>query len=246
MRLWNARFRALRNLLVLVLIGESTFLAMFSPAFEVRRIVVSGAQVRSPKDIVRLGGLPAPGNIFRAPAERAEKRLAMLPEVASVSVERRLPRTLVVAITERKPLASVLTPTECWVMDAEGIIYRKLAGPLRGYPVLVVRPREKVILGRPLPMVALSTALECLAQIPDLPLAKNVRFHVDESQLAWLNDPDGFKVRLGPLDNAPERLAISSRILNGPDGREIMRKAIVLDVTTPNSEVYRPRGAENL
>jgi hypothetical protein len=164
-----------------------------------------------------------------------------LPEVASVRVERRLPDTLAVVVGERRAAASVLTKGGCWVIDPGGLVFRQVSKPLPNRPVLVVEPRGKVALGKPLPLPALSSALKCVAQLSGLPLARNVRFHVDATQAAWLNNPDGFKVRLGPLDDAPERLALTGRILNGPDGPEVMKKVIALDMTTPNSEVYRPR-----
>jgi len=83
--------------------------------------------------------------------------------------------------------------------------------------------------------------LKCLTRIPSLPLAGPVAFHVDGRNEAWLNNTSGFKVRLGPLDDAPERLAVTERLLKGPDGREILRKAAVLDMATPDNEVYKQR-----
>lgn len=237
---WNRRVAALGRFAFTVLVLESVFLLLASPLLEVQNVTVDGATIRSSDKIIQTAGLQRPGNIFRAPVGRAETRLAGLPEVHTVRVERRLPRTLAIVVTERRPMATVMTQQGCWWMDEGGLIFRQVGKPLGDRPILALAPR-KITVGQTLPLVALSAALNCLEQLPGLPLARNVRLHVDEAQEAWLNNPDGFKVRLGPLDNAPERLTVTARLLNGPDGPALMKKAIALDMTTPNSEVYRPR-----
>jgi hypothetical protein len=92
-------------------------------------------------------------------------------------------------------------------------------------------------------MPAVDAALKCLARLPGLPLSRSVQLHVDARNEAWLNNANGLKIRLGPLDDAPARLAVTERLLKGPNGPEILEKALVLDMTSPDNVVYKRREA---
>lgn len=240
-QLWNARFRRLRNALLLLLVAEVAWLCLTSPLLNVTRVTVSGARIKSPRHVARIAGLDRPSNIFLAPTGKATRAVAALPEVESVRIERRLPRTLSIAVRERQPLASVMTNNGTWVVDRTGLVFRRVPAPLAGKPVLVASASGRAELGRHLPLTARSAALKCLAQMPNVPAMKAARLHVDKGNQAWMQCANGLKIRLGPLDDAPERLRLTGRLLRGPDGPRILARAAVLDMTTPQNEVYKPR-----
>lgn len=144
-------------------------------------------------------------------------------------------------VRERVALASVSIGGAWWALDAGGLLFRKMDAPLPGRPALRVNVSGKPVLGTKLNVPALDAALKCLVMTPRLPLPGSVTMHVDGRNEAWLNSSGGLKIRLGPLDDAPARLAVTERLLNGPDGPEILRKALVLDMATPDNEVYKRR-----
>ncbi|HEY3266899.1 MAG TPA: FtsQ-type POTRA domain-containing protein [Armatimonadota bacterium] len=237
----NRRLRGMRNWLFAILLAECLWLAGTSPVLIVRHVRVEGATIRNPREIARVAGLLQPVNIFRAHASRAARNLLKLPEVASAVVHRRYPNTLDVVVTERRPLGSVQLPAGTWLVDATGIAYLHAPKPLATHPILTAPVKDPVVLGKPVPLPALGAALRCLTLIPTLPLKEPVHLHVTDAGEAWLDGPDALKIRLGPLDDAPARLQLTARLLNGPDGSQVLKKAAVLDMTMPKNENYVPR-----
>ena len=64
------------------------------------------------EELISLSGLKPGVNLFRLDLDQANKRLAALPEVRSVSIERRLPDTIEVGIQRRQPFFLVTQPGE--------------------------------------------------------------------------------------------------------------------------------------
>lgn len=238
---WNARLRGFRNLLFVALLGEALWLGATSPLLVVRKVTVTGATVRPPDEIRRVARLTKPMNLFRAPTGKAVRLLEALPEIASARVERHLPDSLAVIVNERVPLASVLTPQGCWVMDGGGIVFRSVPAPLAFVPVFAMTPAAPIVVGKPLPIAARGAALATLKGVARLPLARNVRVHLEANGDVWLQNSNGLKIRLGQLDDAPDRLPLTERMLTGPNGRDLISKLLVLDMTSPGNEYTKRR-----
>lgn len=217
------------------------WLALTSPLLVVRHVVVAGGTAHSPDEIAHIGRLTKPVNIFRAPTRQATRMIKALPEVANVRIERRFPDTLRVNVTERTPLASVLTAEGCWLIDGGGFVYRRVPTPIAEVPVLMVTPTAAVVVGKPLSMTALPAALTSLRLVGGLDLARNVRFHVEVNGDAWLQNSNGLKIRLGQLDDASDRLKLATRMFQGTNGSDLKSKLLVLDMTSPDNMVEKRR-----
>lgn len=126
-------------------------------------------------------------------------------------------------------------------MDGGGIVFRMIAAPLDSAPVFVMTPMSNIVIGKPLPMAALKAALVSLNGVAKLPLARNVRVHLEANGDVWLQNTNGLKIRLGQLDDAPERLPLTERMLNGPNGPDLISKLLVLDMTSPQNEYTKRR-----
>ena len=74
-------------------------------ALPVRHIEVTGERLTSADEIVAALAVPLGTPIMRFSPAEAETRVEQLPFVETASVSRRLPGTVVVAVTERKPYA---------------------------------------------------------------------------------------------------------------------------------------------
>lgn len=88
-------------------------------AFEVTHVDIRGLNYMSRGDVLRLMDVKDGTSVW-ADTHAWERRLAASPLIKSVRVTRRIPGTLVVNITERRPVALVPTPTLVPV-DAEGV-----------------------------------------------------------------------------------------------------------------------------
>jgi hypothetical protein len=64
---------------------------------------------------------------------------------------------------------------------------------------------------------------------------------VESNGNAWLQNANGLKIRLGQLDDAPERLPLAERMLKGRNGPDLISKLLVLDLTSPGNEYTKRR-----
>ncbi len=138
-----------RWLVVLVLGVAATVAAAASPrwlrradAFRVRRVEVVGTRFLDAHDVLAATGLGREGrraSVFDDPAPwRA--RLLRLPQIQSADIERRLPSTLVVHVTEAEPVALARTP-ELVPITAAGVVLPVRVGFDLDLPVVDVTAR---------------------------------------------------------------------------------------------------------
>lgn len=115
----------------LALVGVAILFALASPLwaplllrrlafFRVRRVEIVGAHYIPPGDILGRLRVDTLASVWdpKAPLER---RVAAHPEVERVSIDRRLPGTLVVHVTERTPVALVPGPRGLVAYDARAV-----------------------------------------------------------------------------------------------------------------------------
>lgn len=76
-------------------------------AFAIQQILVHTDGVISPDQLRRWAGVKTGQNIFALDLQRVKRDLEMVPLISFVSVERILPRTLRLRVSEREPVAQV-------------------------------------------------------------------------------------------------------------------------------------------
>ena len=87
--------------------------------FRVRRVEIDGARYVSPDEIVSRLRIDTTRSLFDD-VEPLEKRVRQHPSVRDVHIERKLPGTLLVKITENLPVAFVQAASGLVVVDAAG------------------------------------------------------------------------------------------------------------------------------
>ena len=88
--------------------------------FSVKDIVVEGRQQTSKESLALALGVMPDEAIFGIDTKAAQTRISRLPWTASVVVERRLPDTIFVHLTERLPMARWQHENHTMVIDTEG------------------------------------------------------------------------------------------------------------------------------
>ncbi len=95
--------------------------------FQVEEVLVEGTTKYTPEEILAVAAVPENANLLLLPAEDIAGRLtAHLPYVDKVSLERRFPTTLTIAIQECVPLAAVQGPEGLYLLDAQGKILEQV------------------------------------------------------------------------------------------------------------------------
>jgi cell division protein FtsQ len=88
--------------------------------FRVRRVEIQGARYTPTDDVLRRLALDTTHSVWE-PLRPLEARVRSHPQVESVTVTRRLPGTIVVALVERQPVALAPTPAGLRAMDERGV-----------------------------------------------------------------------------------------------------------------------------
>ena len=96
---------------------------VWSPLFQIRRIVVMPTVQVSSAQVSELAAIPAGSTLFGFDESGVEKRLLANPWIKSVRLTRNLPDTLTVEVEERSVAAIVMLSNgqSAWKLSTDGI-----------------------------------------------------------------------------------------------------------------------------
>lgn len=208
---------------LLVLLGVAGWLLLGTGVLGVRDVQVTGTQRLDPAVVRTLAGIEAGTPLARLDTGSVAARLARLPAVRSVDVERRWPRTVTIRVRERRAAAVQARGPAYVLVDRTGVAFAPVARRPDGLP-LVSAPVDA---GPP----ALRAALDVLDQ-----LTVPVREQVRQVRAA---SPDDVEVRLtrgrtvlwGSTDRGERKAAVLAVLVS--------RKARVYDVSAPDAPTTR-------
>ena len=105
------------------------FMALFSSVFllnseffEIKAIDISGCERVAPEKVLRVSGIRTGENMLAFRTSRVKGAIGDIPLIKSVSLKRRLPSRIVIAVTERKPYAYVRTSKVFYMIDSENVV----------------------------------------------------------------------------------------------------------------------------
>ncbi|MEI7731438.1 MAG: FtsQ-type POTRA domain-containing protein [Verrucomicrobiota bacterium] len=109
-------------------------------SFAIHSISVETDGVLSQDQLRRWAGVQVGMNLFGLDLPRVKRDLELVPMIQSVAVERVLPQTLRIRITERQPIAQILQPLGPGVRDQALYTLDE-----KGFVMLPVRPQQRAI-----------------------------------------------------------------------------------------------------
>ncbi|MPY97157.1 MAG: FtsQ-type POTRA domain-containing protein [Actinophytocola sp.] len=131
------RRRVMAVLAVLAVIGLGAAL-LFTPLIGASRVEVTGINRIDREDVVALAAIPMQRSLLRIDTDAAERAVATLPQVASVSVSRSLPSTVRIKVTERTPIAYFVAYDGVRLVDREGVPFHRASARPKKLPELHV------------------------------------------------------------------------------------------------------------
>jgi cell division protein FtsQ len=145
----RARRRRVRSLIpVLVVLGTvvvvvvAGWLVLGTRVLDVRTVAVEGASTLDANAVREAAGVPLGSPLARIDVDEVRTRVSALGPVADVQIYRTWPHTLVVRITERRPVAvTVAGRGRYTLLDATGVPYLTTTRRPAGIPeVRIARP----------------------------------------------------------------------------------------------------------
>lgn len=209
------RMWALPVVCLMVTLGA---VAWFTPALAVREVRVSGLSTVPEDQVRQLLRIPDGLSVLRVDTGAIAERVATIPKVGSVRVQRMFPSTVQVTVTERTPVLYYDSPQGAHLLDAAGVEYAVEPAPIGVPRLLTERP------GSTDPVT--QAAVEVVAALPP---ALNVQ--VDEVAAGSVSDislklRDGRTVVWGSSDDAERKSAVVMPLLTQP--------GTVFDVSSPS------------
>jgi cell division protein FtsQ len=95
--------------------------------FEIKEISVRGVKELTEKDILAMAKIQPCSNILAVNTDVVAGRIAVNPWVKHIYVGRELPDRLVLDVRERTPIALLKQAGNFYLMDGEGVVFKKLS-----------------------------------------------------------------------------------------------------------------------
>ncbi len=222
-------------------------------AFAIQEIDVQTDGVISPDQLRRWTGVKPEDNLLALDLARVKRNLELIPLVQSVSIERILPRTLRIRVTEREPIAQVNVPrprsgggveVAVYQLDADGYVMvpldsRERATPLNqptdALPALCGINSTELQPGRRISAPQVQAALQLIMAFEQSPMAALVdlsRVDVSFPQVLVVTTDQGSEVTFG-LAGLEQQLRRWHEILEL--GRKMGKAIATLDLAVPNN-----------
>ncbi len=178
----------------------------FSPILRVQHVEVTGTSALNPDDVATLADIRG-DSMVSSTFTGAEARVAALPQVRSVQIQRQWPDTIEIAVTERAPWATWTAGATPYTIDETGVVLATTAadsGPIIHAPASAgpLQPGDQVDAD------ALALTYSLVEQVP-------AQLGVNLTEIDWSTNSGvtvttdaGYKVVFGDSANTQYKLAV--------------------------------------
>ncbi|WP_345496930.1 cell division protein FtsQ/DivIB [Nocardia callitridis] len=192
--------------------------AWFTPVLAVRTVHIEGVAAVPEQQVRDLVRIPSNLSILRVDTDPIARRVASIPKVRSVRVQRAFPSTVRVTVVERTPVLYFDAPDGTHLIDSEGVEFA-VEAPKEGVAKLVTEHPGGADPATKAAVAVVSSLPRTLAGQVDEVAARSVS---DVS----LNLTDGRTVLWGGTNDAERKSAVVGPLLTRP--------GTVFDVSSPN------------
>jgi cell division septal protein FtsQ len=226
------RRRIVRAVVAVAVVALASWAVWASPLLAVHQVRVDGATTLTAEQVRSAAGVPEGTPLLRVDVDAAAARVARLPQVADVSVTRGWPRSVVVTVVERRPVAVVEQAGTRSLVDASGVLFDTVTGeaPDGVVPLDVASP------GPDDP--ATRSALGALVSLPADVRAQVTGARATTGEDVTLALADGTAVVWGGADDADDKadalVALLAQVESGA-----LDPAATIDVSAPRAVVLR-------
>lgn len=146
--------------------------------FRVRSIYIAGNHLVDTKRILQKAGITNQDNLYFLDTEGIRRRLVDIPYIASARVIRYNPDAVIIEVTERKPVMTLLADNRAYIIDGEGVVLQRTSLSSSShfpYPYLTSVPDLGVIeVGKKINSPVLENALAVYKAFQTTQMAKDV------------------------------------------------------------------------
>jgi cell division protein FtsQ len=210
----RARLRRLRWRVFAVAAAVGiVWLALWSPLFKFRGVEVDGGHHVTPADVTEVAGLDSGENLLTLSQDRIQTAVESLPWVKSARIQRRLPGTIRVIVTERQPALTLTAPGEKWTIDAHGRVLSEGAR-FKDLPTIATDSAPDVAPGDHIDTPQVRAAVKAVGSMP-VELRRRIKAvfapSIERITLSLDRGPD---VRYGAAERLHDKNAVLTAVLD--------------------------------
>jgi cell division protein FtsQ len=205
-------------LLIIVLLPVLGYAVTFTSLLGVRHVEVAGTRTVTPEQVRAAAAIPQGSPMLRLDLPRIRDRVAALPRVAAVEVDRSWPGTVWLRVEERTPVGVIRTPDGAHLVDRTGRDYATVPDPPSGVPELELAraaPDDRVTMA----------VVGVLAAVPDRVRPEVISVGAGSPGSVVLHLSGGREVRWGGVESSARKAAVLQVLLS--------RDGSVYDVSSP-------------
>jgi cell division protein FtsQ len=162
------RLRLLSCALGAALVGVAGLAVLHSPLLAVHHVDVVGAPAVDRAEVLRVSGLATQPPLVDVDLASVERRIATIPEVATVTARKEWPTGVEIVLTQRQPVAAAAAGQGYAVLDLAGHVLRDTTARPAGLPLVLLAvapgPPGSVLPARALPLISAAQALPAALQ----------------------------------------------------------------------------------
>ncbi|SDJ14823.1 cell division protein FtsQ [Frankineae bacterium MT45] len=121
-----------------VLVAVLVWVLAFSSLLGAKHIQVNGTSVLTKQAVTTAAGIGTGAPLLRLDTEAVARRIEQLPDVASATVNTRLPGTVTITVREREPVGFVVSGDGFMLVDKTGRQFRAVTAAPAGLPKFVI------------------------------------------------------------------------------------------------------------
>ena len=212
LRRWLVWRYVIGSVLLVALVAGVIWLVFVSSALTVQHVAVRGESQLTEQRILAAADVPQGAHLAQLDLEAIRARVAALAPVRRVDVSRDWPDGVLIAVTERTPVAVVALDGRFHAMDTDGVLFRDYATPPPGLP--------RVVSTEGVDSTALAQAARVIAALPP-----GLAARVDH-------------VQVGGVDRISLVLAHGAVVVWGSDGQSALKADVLAQLIHQPAHTY--------
>jgi cell division protein FtsQ len=208
----SRRRRAIVRLLILLSIAGVAWIALWSPLFRVRHVRILGAAHTTSSEVTRVAGLTQSDGLLLLSTADVAQRVERLPWVERARVDRKLPDTVRVRLTERTAAMIVSAGAARWTVDAHGVVLQ--SGPAREpLPVLAAPDATAIQVGHKISADEVVSGLAAYHALPRRLRHDVVAVFAPTTERVSLSLASGTSIRFGSAEHLRAKAEVLRALL---------------------------------
>ena len=221
-----------------ILICSAALALMHSSTFSIGDIQIHGNSYFTDGEIVAMAGLLDPGNIFRLNVRKCEESLERSSKIERAVVQKLLPNSLIIEITERRGVGLLPYNGVLCEIDANGIVITDIEDPSRvALPVLTGLVPTYLASGERAQPARIADAMRVVGQLDPNVLRLLGELNVVDTANIVGYLVSGAMVVFGDSQGMPLKCSVLLSILSDSERRGTTLTYI--DVSTPEASIAR-------